>query len=69
MSPNHKTGFILALLGFAILLLGSWGYMGVYSLSVTVSYILMGVGLAMVIASMVVMYLMKDADEHVVKEE
>lgn len=69
MSPNHKAGFILALLGFVILLLGSWGYMDVYNLSVVVSYILMGVGLAMVIASMVVMYLMKDADEHVAKEE
>jgi len=69
MSPNHKVGFILALLGFIILLLGSWGYMGVYNLSVTVSYVLMVVGITMVIASMVVMYLMKDADEHVAKEE
>ena len=69
MSLNHKVGFILALLGFVILLLGSWGYMGVYNLSVTVSYVLMVVGIVVVIASMVVMYLMKDADEHVVKEE
>lgn len=71
MSPNQKVSLILALSGFVILLLGSWGYMGVYSLSEVVSYILMIVGVLMIIASMAVIYLLKEDAEgiHAAKEE
>jgi hypothetical protein len=62
MYTNQKIGLALAVIGFAILIAGSIGYMGVYYLDTVVSYVLMGLGLAMVVASLVLVSLVKGAD-------
>ena len=45
----------IALLGFAVLIIGSMGYMGVYKVADVLSYILMVIGLLTVIVCLAIM--------------
>ena len=51
MSAKQFSGLVASILGFVILIIGSLGYMDVFALSDTLSYMLMGVGIIMVISA------------------
>lgn len=69
MSIDHRIALGISILGFLVLILGSLGYMGVYSLDKTLATILMGIGIAAVIAGMAVISLVKDSRKHSKEEE
>lgn len=69
MSLDHRVALIISIAGFLVLILGSLGYMGVYSLDKTVATILMGIGVVAVIAAMAVISLVKDSKKHPNEEE
>jgi hypothetical protein len=68
MFPKLKECLVLSIVGFAVLLSGSLGYMGVYALDPVVCYILMGIGMVAVIAAMVMISLQGEG-VHAAKEE
>lgn len=63
MSKNRKMGLALAAIGFAVLLLGSAGYIGMFGIGATASLAIMGVGTAMIWASVVLIYFVRDTTE------
>lgn len=69
MSTDHRKVLVISIVGFLILIAGSLGYMGVYSLDSTISYILMGIGIVAVVAGMAVMCLTKDTANKTPEEE
>ena len=58
MSAKQFSGLVASILGFVILIIGSLGYMDVFALSDTLSYMLMGVGIIMVISALAFISLM-----------
>lgn len=60
MSTNLLLVLLDSVLGFAILLAGSLGYMRVFVLDETICYILMGIGIVMIVAALALMSLKKD---------
>lgn len=60
MSNNQKVGLALAAVGFAVLLLGTAGYIGAYDIGGTASLIIMGVGTVMIWISVALIYFIRD---------
>ncbi|MDD4244789.1 MAG: hypothetical protein PHI62_01255 [Candidatus Methanomethylophilaceae archaeon] len=60
MSKNQKVGLALAIAGFAVLLLGTAGYIGAYDIGGTVSLVIMGIGTVMIWMSVALIYFVKD---------
>ncbi len=58
MSAKQLSGLVAAVLGFIILIVGSLGYMVVFALGETLSCVLMGVGIIMVISALAFISLM-----------
>ena len=63
MSKNQKVGLALAIAGFAVLLLGTAGYIGPYDIGETVSLVIMGIGTVMIWMSVALMYFVKDISD------
>ena len=63
MSAKQLSGLALSIIGFVILIIGSLGYMDVFALSETLSYVLMGVGIIMVISALAYISLMGRKEE------
>ena len=63
MSAKQFSGLVASILGFVILIIGSLGYMDVFALSDTLSYMLMGVGIIMVISALAFISLMGRKEE------
>lgn len=58
MSAKQLSGLVVSVLGFIILIVGSLGYMDVFALGETLSCVLMGVGIIMVISALAFISLM-----------
>lgn len=63
MSDNQKIGLALAVVGFAVLLLGTAGYIGAYDIGGTVSLIIMGAGTVMIWVSVALIYFIRGMDK------
>ena len=57
-----------SILGFVVLIVGSMGYMGIFAMNEVVSLVLMVVGIAAVIGSMI-MLMMKERSQKSPEEE
>ena len=53
MPKDLKLAILASVIGFVLLIVGSLGYMKVYSLDQTVCYVLMGIGIAGVVGSLI----------------
>ena len=53
MPRDLKFAMLVSVIGFILLIIGSLGYMKVYSLDQTICYVLMGIGIAGVIGSLI----------------
>ena len=69
MSDRQAIAVMVSVIGFIVLIAGSLGYMGVYSVSEWFSYILMGIGIAAVIGAMLVMTFFSNAEGAAPEEE
>ena len=69
MAQDRLVPPTISVLGFAVLIIGSMGYMGVFAMTDIVSYILMTVGLMAVIGGMLAMMLMNRSVGDVPEEE
>ena len=69
MARNQMVPPIVSVLGFIVLIIGSMGYMGVFTMIDIVCYILMTVGLMAVIGGMAVMMYMNRSFGEVPEEE
>ena len=69
MARNQMVPPIVSVVGFIVLIIGSMGYMGVFTMIDIACYILMTVGLMAVIGGMVAMMYMNRSFEDVPEEE
>lgn len=53
MSEKQTIAVVVAVIGFILLMVGSLGFMGVFTLAEWASYILMGIGIVAVIGSLI----------------
>ena len=69
MSERQTIAVIAAVIGFILLIVGSLGFMGVFTLAEWASYVLMGIGIAAVIGSLVVMTILSNQSGSASTEE
>ncbi len=69
MAQNQMVPPMVSVAGFIVLIIGSMGYMGVFTMTDIVSYILMTVGLIAVIGGMVAMMLINRSVGNAPEEE
>ena len=68
MARDQTVILAASVLGFVVLIVGSMGYMGVFAMNEVVSLVLMVVGIAAVIGSMI-MLMMKERSQKGPEEE
>ena len=68
MARDQTVILAASVLGFVVLIVGSMGYMGVFTMNEVVSLVLMVVGIAAVIGSMI-MLMMKERSQKSPEEE
>ena len=68
MARDQTVMLAASILGFVVLIVGSMGYMGIFAMNEVVSLVLMVVGIAAVIGSMI-MLMMKERSQKGPEEE
>lgn len=68
MARDQAVMLAASILGFVVLIVGSMGYMGIFAMNEVVSLMLMVVGIAAVIGSMI-MLMMKERSQRSPEEE
>ena len=68
MARDQMVILAASILGFVVLIVGSMGYMGIFAMNEVVSLVLMVVGIAAVIGSMI-MLMMKERSQKSPEEE
>ena len=68
MARDQAVMLAASILGFVVLIVGSMGYMGIFAMNEVVSLMLMVVGIAAVIGSMI-MLMMKERSQKGPEEE
>ena len=68
MARDQMVMLAASILGFVVLIVGSMGYMGIFAMNEVVSLVLMVVGIAAVIGSMI-MLMMKERSQKGPEEE
>ena len=68
MARDQAVMLAASILGFVVLIVGSMGYMGIFAMNEVVSLVLMVVGIAAVIGSMI-MLMMKERSQKSPEEE
>lgn len=68
MARDQMVILAASILGFVVLIVGSMGYMGIFAMNEVVSLVLMVVGIAAVIGSMI-MLMMKERSQKGPEEE